>query len=166
MSKFYITTPIYYINDKPHIGHAYVSLLADVLARFHRQHNDEVWFLTGTDENSQKTVQSAEKAQLDLKTYSDQMSSTWQTVLKSVGISYDRFIRTTESDHAKAVHDFIKRVDKKGDIYKGEYEGLYCVGCEEFKREDGIALSLNFTRTGNGSDLSLVVKSSLLVLII
>jgi methionyl-tRNA synthetase len=138
MSKFFVTTPIYYINDKPHIGHTYASLLADVLARFHRQHNDEVWFLTGTDENSQKTVQSAEKAKLELKPYSDQLASTWQEVLKTVGISFDRFIRTTEAEHAKAVHDFIKLVDTSGDIYKGEYEGLYCVGCEEFKRPEDL----------------------------
>lgn len=137
MSKFYVTTPIYYINDKPHIGHTYSTIVADVLARFHRQHNDEVLFCTGTDENSQKTTQAAEKAgQKDVKAYAGQMASTWESTWKSLHISYDKFIRTTSSEHQKTVYEFIKRVEASGDIYQGEYEGWYCVGCESFKTED------------------------------
>ena len=135
MPKFYVTTPIYYINDKPHIGHAYATILADVLARYHRQRGFEVAFSTGTDENSQKTVQAAELVGLKLDDYTESMANIWEGIWKSLNISYTRFIRTTDEDHKKAVYEFIKRVEKSGDIYKGTYEGLYCVGCEEFKRE-------------------------------
>ncbi len=137
MSKFYVTTPIYYINDKPHIGHTYSTIVADVLARFHRQHNDEVLFSIGTDENSQKTTQAAEKAEVkDVKVYADGMAEVWETTWKELGISHDKFTRTTSSDHQKTVYEFIKRVEAADDIYKGEYEGWYCVGCESFKTED------------------------------
>lgn len=135
MSKFYVTTPIYYINDKPHIGHAYATILADVVARYHRQRGIEVAFSTGTDENSQKTIQAAEAAGSTVAVYTDTMAQTWENTWKALNISYTSFIRTTDADHKKAVHEFIKRVDKSGDIYKGSYEGLYCTGCEEFKRE-------------------------------
>ena len=135
MSKFYVTTPIYYINDKPHIGHAYATILADVISRYHRQLGNEAVFSAGLDENSQKTVQAAEKAGLKLDEYTDKMAAEWQEVWKALNISHTNFIRTTDPDHKKAVHAFIKLVEKNGDIYKGTYEGLYCVGCEEFKRE-------------------------------
>ncbi len=137
MSKFYITTPIYYINDKPHIGHTYSTIVADVLARFHRQHGDNVLFSTGTDENSQKTTQAAEKAEItDVKKYADGMAAVWEDTWKSLGISHDVFIRTTSTDHQKTVYEFIKRVEAADDIYKGVYEGWYCVGCESFKTDD------------------------------
>ncbi|MFI5240583.1 MAG: methionine--tRNA ligase, partial [Candidatus Saccharimonadia bacterium] len=133
MSKYFITTPIYYINDKPHIGHTYSTTVADVLARFHRQHGDEVMFSTGTDENSQKTVQAAEKlGTTDIAAYAGGMATMWENTWKDLSISFDRFIRTTEEAHKKAVYEFIKRVDAAGDIYKGIYEGLYCVGHEAF----------------------------------
>lgn len=135
MSKFYITTPIFYINDRPHIGHAYSTIVADVLARFHRQHGDKVLFSTGTDENSQKTVIAAEKAGQSIPDYTEGMAEVWLSNWKMLDISFDRFVRTTEPDHKTAVYDFIKKVQAKDDIYKGVYEGLYCVGCEEFKRE-------------------------------
>jgi methionyl-tRNA synthetase len=138
MTKYYVTTPIYYINDKPHIGHAYATILADVVARYHRQRGNEVAFSTGTDENSQKTIQAAEASGLELGAYTDAMAAQWEEVWKALNISYTRFVRTTESDHKKAVHEFIKRVEKSGDIYKGTYEGLYCTGCEEFKRESDL----------------------------
>jgi methionyl-tRNA synthetase len=136
MAKFYVTTPIYYINDKPHIGHAYATFAADTIARYHRQLGDSVIFSTGVDENSQKTVQAAAAAGQDLTTYTKQMSDLWEATWKKAGVSYDRFIRTTDADHIKAVTEFTKRVQAAGDIYEGEYEGWYCVGCEEFKRED------------------------------
>ena len=143
MSKFYITTPIYYINDKPHIGHTYSTIVADVLARFHRQHGDKVLFSTGTDENSQKTIQAANKAGVtNVATYADNMAASWDKTWKGLSISHDRFIRTTEPDHKKAVYDFIKRVEKAGDLYKGTYEGWYCIGCEEFKSEEELEKGL------------------------
>jgi methionyl-tRNA synthetase len=135
MSKFYITTPIYYINDKPHVGHAYSTIAADVLARWHRAQGETVLFSVGTDENSQKTVEAAEAAGQDPAAYTQAMSTTWQQTWDQSGISYDQFIRTTEPAHQKAVYEFIARCQAAGDIATGEYEGLYCVGCEEFKRE-------------------------------
>lgn len=136
MSKFYVTTPIYYINDKPHIGHAYSTFAADVLARYRRQKGDKVTFSAGVDENSQKTVQAAEAAGMSIPDYTKKMSDIWETTWKNAGVSNDAFIRTTSPEHQKAVEDFIKKVEAKGDIYAGTYEGFYCVGCEEFKKED------------------------------
>jgi methionyl-tRNA synthetase len=138
MSKFYVTTPIYYINDKPHIGHAYSTFAADVLARYHRQKGDVVLFSAGVDENSQKTVQAAAAAGKDLEEYTMQMSDTWEHTWKKAEISNDAFIRTTSPEHRTAVMEFLKRVEAKGDIYKGVYEGYYCVGCEEFKKEEDL----------------------------
>ncbi len=136
MGKFYVTTPIYYINDKPHIGHAYSTIAADVLARYRRGQGDTVLFTTGTDENSQKTVLAAEAKKQPVDEYTTAMAREWQDVWNDLGISYSKFIRTTDHDHHKAVADFIKRVDVAGDIYKDNYEGLYCVGHEAFMRED------------------------------
>lgn len=135
MSKFFITTPIYYINDKPHIGHAYPTIAADVLARYHREQGDEVLFSVGIDENSLKTVEAAAKQKQPITEYTDDMAKTWKDTWDATGISYDTFIRTTAEHHKKAVYDLMKRVEAKEDFYKGSYEGLYCVGCEEFKRE-------------------------------
>ncbi|MBW3538592.1 methionine--tRNA ligase [Candidatus Parcubacteria bacterium] len=138
MSKFTVTTPIYYINDQPHIGHAYCTIAADVLARYRRQSGDSVLFLAGIDENAQKTVNAAEAAgQSDIQAYSDTMAENWQKTWTALGISYDRFVRTTSAEHKKAVYAFLEAVQAAGDIYKGTYEGLYCVGCEAFvKAED------------------------------
>jgi methionyl-tRNA synthetase len=136
MSKFYITTPIYYINGLPHVGTAYCSIAADVVARYHRQQGNEVMFSAGTDENGQKILQAAEKAGQKPKEYVDEMSEKWQTTWAQIGISYDRFIRTTEPHHKKVVYDIIEKVQATGDIYKGTYEGLYCIGHEAFLRPD------------------------------
>jgi methionyl-tRNA synthetase len=136
MAKFYITTPIYYINDKPHIGHAYSTFAADVIARYRRQKGDTVLFSAGVDENSQKTVQAAEAAGKDIEAYTKEMSAIWEETWKKSGVSNDAFIRTTSPEHVKSVNEFIKRVQATGDIYPGTYEGFYCVGCEEFKKED------------------------------
>jgi len=134
--KFYITTPIYYINAKPHIGHAYTTIMADVLARFHRLCGEDVFYLTGTDENSQKNVQAAEDAgEKDVAVYLDRMSAAWQMTWKSLQITNDDFIRTTEERHTLSATKFFAMVKKSGDIYKGIYKGLYCVGCESFKTE-------------------------------
>lgn len=133
MSKFYLTTPIYYVNDLPHIGHAYTTLSADTIARYRRLKGDEVLFVTGTDENSQKNAEAAaKKGETDLKKYLDMMSGRWQTTWDDLNITNNDFIRTTEKRHEKAVYAFFEKVNKKGDIYKGVYEGLYCDGCEAY----------------------------------
>lgn len=136
MGKFFVTTPIYYINDKPHIGHAYATIAADVIARYRREQGDSVLFSTGTDENSQKTVQAAEILGQPLGQYTDTMAQQWEKTWNDLGISYTKFIRTTDADHHKAVLNFIKRVEVSGDVYKDNYEGLYCVGHEAFMREE------------------------------
>ena len=133
--KFYITTPIFYVNDKPHIGHAYAVIATDALARYHRMIGDEVLFITGTDENSQKNVEAAEKLNEDVFDYVDRMSALWQLTWDELGISNNDFIRTTEDRHLKVVNKFWQAVADRGDIYKGTYNGLYCVGCEAFYTE-------------------------------
>ncbi|MBU0646144.1 methionine--tRNA ligase [Patescibacteria group bacterium] len=137
MEKFYLTTPIYYVNGQPSIGHAYTNITADIIARYQRMIGNEVFFMTGTDENSQKNVEAAEKAGRadDIQGYLDEMSALWQQSFDTLGLTHDRFIRTTEADHKKAVEKFWQAVDAKGDIYKGEYQGLYCTGCEAFVTE-------------------------------
>ena len=134
--KYYLTTPIYYVNDVPHIGHAYTTIVADVLARYRRLKGEDVFFLTGTDENSQKNTEAAAKhGYAEIQPYLDVMSAKWQESFRALEITYDRFIRTTEADHKKAVEKFWRAVAAKGDIYEGVYEGLYCGGCEMFKTE-------------------------------
>jgi methionyl-tRNA synthetase len=135
MPNFHVTTPIYYVNGKPSVGHAYTTIIADVLARYHRMIGDRVFFLAGTDENAQKNVEAAEAAGKPTQQYVDEMSAVWQQTWDSLGITNDRFIRTTEPDHLRAVEAFWKAVEANGDIYQGEYEGLYCKGCEAFYAE-------------------------------
>jgi len=137
MSTFYLTTPIYYINGKPSIGHAYTTIAADILARYHRLCGEEVFFLAGTDENSQKNVEAAEKVgrENDIQGYVDEMAGIWKQAWQELDITIDRFVRTTEADHHKTVEKFWKAVEVKGDIYKGTYEGWYCKGCEAFVSE-------------------------------
>lgn len=136
MSKFFVTTPIYYINDQPHIGHAYSTIAADCLARFHRSQGDDVLFTTGIDENSQKTILAAKNSGLDTRAYTESMAKVWQQTWNALTIRYDRFIRTTEAAHHVAVQQFIAQVAQAGDIFKGVYEGLYCVGHEAFLRPE------------------------------
>lgn len=139
MKKF-ITTPIYYVNDVPHIGHAYCTLAADTLARYWRKKlgKENVFFLTGTDENSQKTVDAAALAGLEISEYLEGMATTWRETWEQCGIEFDDFIRTTEERHHKTVHDILTTIHEKGDIYKGKYEGLYCTGCETFLRSSDL----------------------------
>jgi methionyl-tRNA synthetase len=137
--KFYVTTPIYYVNDKPHIGSAYTTIVCDALARARRLRGDDVMFVTGTDENSQKNVEAMEKTGgKDLQAYLDAMATSWQSAWKDLGITNDDFIRTTEDRHLKAVERFWKASMEAGDIYLGTYDGLYCEGCEEFKTESDL----------------------------
>ncbi len=137
--KFYITTPIYYINYEPSVGSAYTTIIADVFARFHRMRGDDVFFLTGLDENSVKTTQAAhEKGFSEIGEYADIMAGKWLDAWKLLGISNDDFIRTSSERHAKNVLDVFGRVYQKGDIYKGKYKGLYCEGCEAFLTENDL----------------------------
>ncbi|MSR85070.1 methionine--tRNA ligase [Candidatus Uhrbacteria bacterium] len=137
--KYYINTPIYYVNDKPHIGHAYTTIVADALARFHRLKKEEVFFSVGVDENSQKNIQAMEKAgESDLQTYLDRMAGVWKTVWQEIGISFDDFIRTTDERHVIGVNRFWEAVKKNGDIELRDYESWYCVGCEAFKVESDL----------------------------
>jgi methionyl-tRNA synthetase len=134
-STFYVTTPIYYVNDKPHIGHAYTTVLADVLARYHRAAGDDVWFLTGTDEHGQKVQKAAEKNGM---TPIEQCNSTvvrFQELWKRLGITNDDFIRTTEERHWKIVQAIMQDLYDRDLIYKAEYKGYYCVACERFFTE-------------------------------
>ena len=138
MKKFYITTPIYYINDVPHIGHLYTTVSADTLARYYRKKGYEVFFLTGTDEHGLKIQKSAEEKGMDPKELADKNSAVFKNLWDHIGISYDRFIRTTDPDHVELVKEMFIKSYERGDIYLGEYEGWYCVGCEEFKSEDDL----------------------------
>jgi methionyl-tRNA synthetase len=130
---FYVTTPIYYVNDVPHLGHAYTTVNADFLSRYRRLQGRPVHFLTGTDEHGQKVLRSAEARGLPPKEWADEIVPRWTEVWKALDISYDDFIRTTEERHERPVQQFVQALHDKGDIYLGTYEGLYCVDCEEFK---------------------------------
>jgi len=133
MSKrFYITTPIYYVNDVPHIGHAYTTIVADVLSRFYRQTGFETFFLTGTDEHGNKVLQAAETAGKTPKAYVDQISALFRETWPQLDISNDYFIRTTDEKHKEVVQLFLRKVHDNGDLYFGEYGGYYCFGCERF----------------------------------
>ncbi|MFN0237837.1 methionine--tRNA ligase [Hydrogenobacter sp. Uz 6-8] len=133
--KFYVTTPIYYVNDVPHIGHAYTTVAADVLSRHYRKRGYEVFFLTGTDEHGLKIQRSAEEKGISPQELADQNSENFKKLWEFMGISYDRFIRTTDREHKELVREVFVKSYERGDIYLGEYEGWYCVGCEEFKPE-------------------------------
>jgi len=135
MRKILITTPIYYVNDKPHIGHAYTTLAADVLTRFFRAQGKEVFFLTGTDEHGAKIAEVAEKAGKTPKEICDENSEDFKKAWQNLEIKYDYFIRTTDKRHEEAVKKFVKKLKEKNAIYEKEYEGLYCVGCEKFLTE-------------------------------
>jgi methionyl-tRNA synthetase len=132
--RFYVTTPIYYVNDAPHIGHAYTTVAADVVTRWHRQRQEDVWFLTGTDEHGEKVLRTAEANGVSPQAWADRLvESAWQPVLKTLDVRNDDFIRTTQERHETAVQTFLQDLYDKGEIYSGSYEGPYCVGCEEYK---------------------------------
>ena len=135
MSKFYVTTPIYYINGEPHIGSAYPTLAADVLARYHRLKGDEVMFLTGSDEHGAKMAETAEKAGKTPQEFCDKMAAKFMECWDELDISNDDFIRTTSDRHKAGVIKFIEKLKEADAIYEGEYEGLYCQGCEAFLTE-------------------------------
>ncbi len=134
-NKAYITTPIYYVNDEPHIGHAYTTVVGDVLARYHRQKGDDVFYLTGTDEHGAKIAESAMKSGLDTQEFCDITSAKFETAWQLLNISNDYFIRTTNKDHKEAVSKIFQTFHDKGLLEEKEYEGMYCIGCEKFLSE-------------------------------
>ena len=131
--KFYITTPIYYVNDAPHLGHAYTTIAGDVLSKYHRLKNDDVFFLAGADEHGLKIEQKAQEIKKDPKKFCDEITAKFQFLWNTLNISNDNFIRTTNVNHIKTVQKVIQILFDKKLIYKGEYKGFYCVGCEEYK---------------------------------
>jgi methionyl-tRNA synthetase len=135
MSKFYITTPIYYVNAEPHAGHAYTTIAADVLARYHRLKGDDVFFLTGVDEHGENIQKVADQNRISPQAYCDQVTPTFTSLWKRLNISYDIFLRTTSELHKSGVTKFLNTLYETGDIYKGKYEGYYCRPCERFFTE-------------------------------
>jgi methionyl-tRNA synthetase len=133
--KFYITTAIDYVNAKPHIGHAFEKTLADAVARWHRLIGENVFFLTGVDENAQKNVQAAEKAGIPVKKFIDTNSGFFLELCQKLNISYDAFVRTTAKEHGLVVQKIVKKIIENGDVYKSKYKGYYCIGCEAFITE-------------------------------
>ena len=130
--KFYITTPLYYVNAEPHIGHTYTTVAADCIARFYRMKGYNVFFLTGTDEHGQKIYEVAQKEGLTPIELADKVSEVFKKMWERINISYDRFIRTTEKRHEEVVKRVFKILLEKGELYKGEYKGFYCVHCESY----------------------------------
>jgi len=132
---FYITTPIYYVNASPHIGHAYTTIVADVLARYHRLRGCRTFFVTGTDEHGDKIAEAAKKAEVTPQEYADRISAQFRTLWPELAVTNDYFIRTTDANHVETVRRILRKVHAAGDIYFGQYEGFYCVGCERFYLE-------------------------------
>jgi len=131
---FYVSTPIYYVNDAPHIGHAYTTVAGDVLTRWHRQRGERVWFLTGTDEHGEKILRAAAEHDMTPQQWTDHMvESAWKPMLATLDVANDDFIRTTEARHETQVARFWQRLYDAGEVYKGNYVGLYCVSCEDYK---------------------------------
>jgi len=129
---FYITTPIYYVNARPHLGHAYTTIIADVASRFNEMRKKDVFFLTGTDEHGDKVVRAAKKENLSSRSYVDKISALFQNLWPKLNIKYNYFVRTTDPSHIAVVEQILQRIYDSGDIYFSEYEGLYCFGCERF----------------------------------
>ncbi len=134
MAAYYVTTPIYYVNDAPHIGHAYTTTAGDVLTRWRRQRGDDVWYLTGVDEHGTKVQRAAESGGVSPQEWVDRLvDESWRSVLETIDAANDDFIRTTEPRHKDRVQHFWEVVRDRGFVYEADYEGPYCVGCEEFK---------------------------------
>lgn len=133
--KFYLTTPIYYPNDIPHIGHAYTTIVTDSIARWNKLQGKEVFFLTGIDEHGKKIEMAAKEKKQEVKTFVDVLVPKFKDAWEKLDIQYDRFIRTTDKDHKEVVQEILNRVNNAGDIYRGEYEGYYCTACEAYYTE-------------------------------
>ncbi|MFQ5684266.1 MAG: methionine--tRNA ligase [Candidatus Binatia bacterium] len=135
MERIYLTTPLYYVNAEPHLGHTYTTIIADTLKRYHLQRGMEAFLLTGTDEHGDKIAQAAKENGMEPKTYADRISAIFRSTWDACGISYDHFIRTTDPGHQEVVQRILEKIYDGGDIYFGEYGGLYCFGCERFYTE-------------------------------
>jgi len=135
MSTFYLTTPIYYVNDLPHIGHIYTTVVADTLARYRRLAGDEVRFLTGTDEHGQNIERAAAKEGITPQALADRVVARYHELWKLFGMTHDDFVRTTEPRHRRGVAELIRRIDAAGDLYVAKHEGWYCPSCETFYTE-------------------------------
>ena len=143
---FYLTTPIYYVNDAPHIGHGYTTVMGDILARWHRQRGERVWYLTGTDEHGQKVLRKAEQNDTSPQDWVDRLVETeWKPMLQTLDIANDDFIRTTEQRHLDGSQAFWKDLYERDAVYKGGFSGWYSVGAEEFVGDDDV-------RDGEGDD--------------
>jgi methionyl-tRNA synthetase len=138
MSSFYITTPIYYVNAAPHLGHAYTTIAADVLARHHRQRGEEVFFLTGTDEHGEPVADAAHALRVEPQELADRNSERFRALAPRIGASNDFFIRTTDPEHMGVVQEILTRVKDNGHVYMGTYEGWYCPKCADFKAENEV----------------------------
>jgi methionyl-tRNA synthetase len=138
VTAFYLTTPIYYVNDRPHLGHAYTTIVADAMVRYRRLAGDDVWLLTGTDEHGDKIAQAAAKAGVTPQALADQNSAAFRETWRALGISHSDFIRTTEERHQKVVLAILQKLWDAGEIYLGKYGGHYCFGCERFYTEKEI----------------------------
>jgi len=136
--SFYITTPIYYVNASPHLGHAYTTIVADALARYHRMAGEDTFFVTGTDEHGDKIAEAAQKAGITPKEYADKISAQFRNLWPELSITNDYFIRTTDTNHIETVRNILQKVYDSGDIYFGSYGGYYCFGCERFLTEKEI----------------------------
>ena len=136
MERYYVTTPIYYVNSTPHIGHAYTTIAADILARHQRQRGRETFLLTGVDEHADKVARVAAAQGLEPQEYADRIVGAWQELPRRLDASVDFFIRTSDDGHKRFVQDFLQRLYDSGDVYQDVYAGWYCVGCEAFKTED------------------------------
>ncbi|HET7566973.1 MAG TPA: methionine--tRNA ligase [Gaiellaceae bacterium] len=134
--RFYLTTPIYYVNSTPHIGHAYTTAIGDMLVRHHRQRGDETFYLTGVDEHATKVWRVAQEQGLEAQEYADRIAVPWRELPERLNATTDFFIRTSDDGHKRFVRDFLQRMYDNGDIYQDVYSGLYCVGCEAFKSEE------------------------------
>ena len=134
----YFTTPLFYVNAEPHLGHFYVTLVGDVLARFWRARGRSVFTLTGTDEHGDKIAQAAAKAGVEPRAYTDRIAEAFRNAWRELGIANDDFIRTTEARHETIVREILKRLHDAGQIYLGKYGGHYCFGCERFYTEKEI----------------------------
>ncbi|MDO8570906.1 MAG: methionine--tRNA ligase [Candidatus Daviesbacteria bacterium] len=135
MKKFYLTTPIYYANDNPHIGHIGTTIFADIIARYNRLKENDVLFLTGLDEHGEKVYLASKKEDKEPQQFVDELAQKWQDYWQKLNISHDIFMRTTLPEHKEIVAKLLNQIKENGDIYKATYTGVYCVGCEEFKSE-------------------------------
>jgi methionyl-tRNA synthetase len=136
--RFYLTTPIYYVNSTPHIGHAYTTAIGDILVRHQRQRGADTFFLTGVDEHATKVWRVAQQQGLEAQEYADRIAVPWRELPQRLNASVDFFIRTSDEGHKAFVRDFLQRIYDNGDVYEDVYAGLYCVGCEEFKSEEDL----------------------------